>query len=99
MEFSGVSIPENSIEFYEPVIAWIHEYAKDPKPNSKISFKLAYLNTSSLQAIYDVLISLENKSVEVEWYYLSDDADMKEIGEDFQNAVNVKISLIEVIGV
>ncbi len=99
MEISGISIPENSIEFYEPVVSWIKQYAENPQPNSKLLFKLSYLNTSSLQAIYDILVSIEGKGIEVEWYYLVDDTDMKEIGEDFKSSVDIEISLIEVIAV
>ncbi len=97
LEFSGLSIPENSLEFYQPIVKWIRDYLETPQSNSKMVFKLSYLNTSSLQAIYDIFVALEGSDFEVKWYYLSDDTDMKEIGEDFKSSVNVNISLIEVI--
>ena len=31
MEIKGRSIPENSIEFYKPLVDWLDEYAKSPK--------------------------------------------------------------------
>ena len=31
-EISGRSIPENSIEFYKPVINWLDHYIKTPNP-------------------------------------------------------------------
>ena len=96
-QFSGVSIPEDSLGFYGPIIQWLKEYSKAILPNTKMVFKFSYLNTSSLQAIFDILILFEDKPIEIEWYYLSDDSDMREIGEDFKNSVNVNISLIEVI--
>ena len=98
---SGVSVPENSIEFYKDAKKWLGEFAKSPKKTSKIVFKLSYINTSSLQAIYDLLMILdgvnEKKSdIKVDWYYLEEDLDMYETGKDFDNALSFDFSFIEV---
>lgn len=97
LEFSGLSIPENALEFYQPIISWIKKYIAFPKQDSKLIFKLNYLNTSSLQAIYDIFVLIEGTGIKIEWYYLADDSDMKEMGEDFRNSVDVEMSLIEVV--
>jgi alpha-amylase/alpha-mannosidase (GH57 family) len=98
---AGVSVPENSMEFYGKLIKWLKEYAKQPAKKTKIIFKLSYVNTSSLQFIYDLLMLLDAvnndiSNVSVEWYYLEEDTDMKEMGEDFKEAVNVDFSFFAV---
>ena len=35
--------------------------------------------------------------VNIEWYYVDEDIDMKEMGEDFKDAMNVDFSFFEVI--
>ncbi len=94
---SGISVPENSREFYEPIIVWLNDYIKNPADSTRIIFKLSYVNTSSLQFIYDLLMLLDNLSgdksaVSVDWYYLEDDIDMQEMGEDFRDATKVKFN-------
>ena len=98
---SGVSVPENSMGFYTNLIGWLKDYIKSPAPTTKVTFKLSYVNTSSLQFIYDLLMLLdsingETSKVNIDWYYLDDDEDMKEMGEDFKEAVNVDFTFISV---
>ena len=98
---SGVSVPENSMEFYGTLIGWLKDYIKSPVENTKVVFKLSYVNTSSLQFIYDLLMLLNSvngkgSSVSVEWYYLEEDIDMKEMGEDFKEALTIDFSFFEV---
>jgi len=101
LQISGISVPENSLEFYDIIIKWLEEYIQNPVETTKIIFKLTYVNTSSLQFLYDILILLDgihNKTsnIQVDWYYLSEDLDMKEMGEDYQEALSVDFSFFEV---
>jgi len=98
---SGISVPENSIAFYEALINWLGEYKETPADNTKLVFKLTYVNTSSLQFIYELLKMLESindktSKVSIEWYYLDEDIDMKEMGEDFKEAIDLNFSFFEV---
>jgi len=98
---SGISVPENSMEFYSSIITWLNEYIQNPVETTKLIFKLSYVNTSSLQFLYDILMILDgihNKTskIEVEWYYLTQDSDMKEMGEDYQEALTIDFSFFEV---
>lgn len=98
---TGISVPEDSLGFYNPLISWLKEYAKKPASTTNFTFKLAYVNTSSLQALYDILFLLDEmdgkaSKVIVNWYYLKDDDDMKEVGEDLQEALSSKFSFFAV---
>jgi len=89
-EISGRSLPEDSAEFYRPVIEWINEYGKDPNPITEFTLKLEYFNTASSKLILDVLSSLEDiKGMKIMWYFHEDDEDMEEAGQEFSELVEI----------
>ena len=91
---SGRSLPEDSAEFYQPVLEWLEEYAKDPLPETVFDFKLEYFNTASSKLILDVLTKLEDiDNAKVHWYFYEDDEDMEEAGEEFSELVDVEFEL------
>jgi len=103
IEIEGRSIPENSIDFYKPVVEWLDEYANSPTGDTKVNIKLEYFNTSSSKCILDVFKKLENvfkksgeKGVVINWYYEEDDEDMLEAGEDYQSILKIPFKMIEV---
>ena len=101
MELKGRSIPENSIEFYQPIVESLDEYAKGPKSATKVEIQLEYFNTSSSKCILDLFKKLEaihkaGNEVAINWYYEEDDEDMLEAGEDYQAIIKVPFTMIEV---
>jgi SiaC family regulatory phosphoprotein len=89
-EISGRSLPEDSAEFYKPVLEWIGNYSKQPNPTTDFSFKLEYFNTSSSKLILDLLSELEDiKGMKINWYYHEDDEDMEEAGKEFSELVEI----------
>ncbi len=102
IEIKGRSIPENSIEFYKPIVDWLDEYAKAPKEKTVVSIQLEYFNTSSSKCILDVFKKLENlkkgkSDVVINWYYEEDDEDMLEAGEDYESIIKVPFKMIEIV--
>src|SRR5258705_2266040 len=76
-EISGRSLPEDSAEFYRPVLERIEGYAAAPNPSTEFVFKLEYFNTASSKLILDVLSALEDtNSMTIRWYFPEDDEDM-----------------------
>ena len=95
----GRSIPENSIEFYKPIIDWIGDYGSSPQGATEVNIQLEYFNTSSSKCILDVFKKLETLSgtdVTINWYYEEDDEDMLEAGEDYQAIIDLPFKMIEV---
>jgi len=89
-EISGRSLPEDSAEFYKPVLDWIARYATQPNPTTDFAFKLEYFNTSSSKLILDILSALEHiKGMRIEWCYPEDDEDMEEAGKEFSELVEI----------
>jgi hypothetical protein len=102
MKIKGRSIPENSIEFYKPLIDWIDQYSNEgPDQTTEVNMQLEYFNTSSSKCILDVFKKLEEakkngKDITVNWYYEEDDEDMLEAGEDYQAIIDIPFKMIEV---
>ena len=99
LELSGRSIPENSIEFYKPLLDWIESYGGTPQNKTEVDIKLEYFNTSSSKCILDVFKKLEGVTgteMIINWYYEEDDEDMLEAGEDYQAIINIPFKMIEV---
>lgn len=102
LEIKGRSIPENSIEFYKPLVDWLDKYATKPKPATSVNIALEYFNTSSSKCILDVFKKLESihksggSQVTINWHYEEDDEDMLEAGEDYQAIINVPFKMVEI---
>lgn len=101
MELKGRSIPENSVEFYQPLNDWIDSYSSNPKGKTIVDIKLEYFNTSSSKCILDLFKKLESLNgtqteVIVNWYFEQDDEDMEEAGEDYQAIIGLPFNMIEV---
>lgn len=89
-EISGRSLPEDSQEFYQPILDWIESYAEDPNDKTEFVFKLEYFNTASSKLILDVLSGLEDiPGMAIAWYFHEDDEDMEEAGEEFSELVEI----------
>jgi hypothetical protein len=96
----GRSIPENSLDFYKPVMEWLDGYLSDPKDETNVTIKLEYFNTSSSKCLLDVFKKLEiifkrGSKVAINWHYEVDDEDMLEAGEDYQSIVKIPFTMIE----
>lgn len=89
-EISGRSLPEDTAEFYAPIMEWIERYSNQPNPETSFTFKLEYFNTASSKVILDILNSLEEiENVKVHWFYSEDDEDMEEAGQEFSELVEI----------
>jgi len=89
-EISGRSLPEDCIEFYGPVFAWLAEYKLHPNELTRFVFKLDYFNTASSKIILDLLTTLkEIPHTKIHWYYTEDDEDILESGLEFSEQVPI----------
>ncbi len=103
MEISGRSLPEDVASFYDPVLAWLDEYAQDPNPKTVFNFKLMYFNTASSKLILDILMKLEEiheagHDVTIRWHFPEDDEDMEEAGEEYADIVDVPFDQVPYSG-
>ena len=87
-EISGEAYPENSYEFFRPVMDALQEYiASGASDKISFLFKLIYFNSSSarvLMKLFELLDEMaEKRNVEIEWHYHEEDDTMEEFGEEF----------------
>lgn len=101
LELSGRSIPENSFEFYNPLLVWLSDYASVALPQTHMKVYLEYFNTSSSKYILEVLKKLkeidelDDKEVHVEWCYDEEDDEMLETGEDYEDVTGLTFKYTE----
>jgi hypothetical protein len=97
----GRSIPENSIDFYKPLIDWVDAYGANALPQTQMIVQLEYFNTSSSKCLLDIFKKLEaikkaGKAVSVKWHYEEDDEDMLEAGEDYDAIIEIDFEMVRV---
>lgn len=97
---SGRSFPENAIDFYEPIFAWLQKYAEEVENDMEFEFCMEYFNTSSSKQIAKIFLLLEkineNVFVQVIWKYKKEDSDMMASGMRFSKLLNLEFELREV---
>ena len=98
-EISNVSLPENAIEFYAPILNWLKQYKSAPNPKTVFDFNIEYLNTASSKQVFELIFLIdkinENSDVTVRWHYDAIDEDMYSLGVRFTHLVKVKFELVE----
>lgn len=99
LTISGISIPENTFDFYAPVLKWLEQYAKSPKSKTLLSLKLEYFNTATASFLINFLKRFQELSgthVVMDWYYEDDDIEMEDVGNDYKSMLNIPVNLIPV---
>lgn len=99
--FRGRAIPENTIDFFQPINKWVEQYCQHPQEETTLQIRLEYFNTSSSKCILDLfrkfeMLHRERSKVSVQWFYEAGDEDMEEAGEDYQAIVELPFYMIEV---
>jgi hypothetical protein len=99
-EISGKSFPENAKAFYQPVIDWVKTVPVTPPEKIRLSFMLDYISSSSVISVKQVLSKIkarnsEGSDIEVHWHYDPSDPDIKELGEEYEKVIGIKLQFIE----
>lgn len=84
----GKSYPENTFEFYAPMMEWIEKYFEEnPAPTTVINIEIIYFNSSSSKLFFDFFDLLEenakDNNIEINWIYDEENESAEEAGEDF----------------
>ena len=93
-EISGKSLPEDVVDFYQPVLDWLTAYRERPLSKTVFNLKMIYFNTASSKMILDILMIfedmvLEGHDVVIRWHSLQSDEDMQEAGKEFEEMIDV----------
>ena len=98
IEMNGKSYPENTFEFYKPVIEWLEEYFQNPKETTTLNMEIIYFNSSSSKLFFDLFDLLEehteDSQIIIYWIYDEENESAEEAGEDFiEDFENLNIQL------
>jgi hypothetical protein len=101
LEMKGRSSPENSIQFYQPVIDALEEYSENGNGDLIANFAFEYFNTSSSKCLFDVFknlnkISDAGRDLTINWFYEEGDEDMMEAGEDYSDLLDLNFNFMEI---
>ena len=100
LQIHGYSLPENSFEFYDPILKWLDKYILSPNEKTKLDVRLVVLNTSSSKMFIDIfrkinkLVENNNSEVSVVWYYEIDDEDMHEMAIQYEEISKASFKII-----
>lgn len=101
LEVRGESYPENALELYQPVVRKVAEILGGDCAAFGIRVDLAYLNTSSVKALMDILDLAEESrkrgtAVEVEWVYDRENDRSREMAEELREDIDLPFRLTPV---
>ncbi len=97
--FSKLSLPENAVAFYKPVIEWINKYTLNPNKESVFEFNIEYMNTASSKKIFEIIkniCKIKNKAkVKIIWHYDAIDEDMHGLGIRYDSLTDIDFEFEE----
>jgi len=88
ISLTGKSYPENTFEFYQPMMDWVKEYFENnPAEVTTVNMEITYFNSSSSKLFFDFFDLLEENSeehkIKINWIYDEENESAEEAGEDF----------------
>ncbi len=98
LTMSGESYPENTFEFYAPVIGWLKEFVAGTDIPVVLTLELAYLNTGSVKCLMDIFDVLEDawqegRQVSVIWRYHQKNTRALETAEEFSEDLSLPFQI------
>jgi hypothetical protein len=107
-ELKGVSLPENVIEFYTPVLGWLDKFENEciepaVKNNSglhRLVFRLSYYNSGTIRYLIAILNKIKRfiekgLKVSVEWHYEKEDEHLLDSGKELSELTELPFNYIE----
>jgi len=101
VEIRGKSYPENTFEFYRPLMEWLEEYFdQNAKDVTTFNIEITYFNSSTSKLLFDLFDLLdaqkEKHKIIINWIYDAENEHAQEAGEDFiEDFEDLDIKLIE----
>jgi len=92
--FEGRFMPENTKDYFEPVMEWVRNYTSKPQSKTNLIFKLDYFNTSFSKKLLDMMCLFEDlqatgQEVSVTWFSKKNDQDLLEAGKGYAEMVDL----------
>lgn len=100
LSMEGRSIPEDPGEFFERLIDWINDYFMNPASITELNIKLEYINSGSSKYMLELLRIMKinhvnGKNVHVKWYFEEGDESIQELGQHYEQTIQLPFEHIE----
>jgi len=94
----GESYPENSFDFYSPLLKWIKHSLKEKK-GIILDVNISYMNSSSTKCVLDILDLLDEAfaagiKTSVRWRYDQENPRSLELAEEFKEELKLPFETI-----
>lgn len=100
IHLSGESYPENTFDFYRPIVAWLEEAldGEDKRPLT-MEIALSYLNTGSIKSMMDMLDNMDEahddgREVSVLWRCDPENERIIELAEELLEDVSLPYEIV-----
>jgi hypothetical protein len=98
---SGESYPENTFDFFAPILAWVADFLARDNRAFNLELRLTYLNTSSIKCLMDILDDLEEafskgRSVTVRWFYDAENDRAQDLAEEFKEDLTLPFEILAI---
>lgn len=85
----GDSYPENSFEYFGPIIDWTERFLQQTQTPLRLELRLVYMNTSSVKVMMDIFDLLEEfhakgREIRVDWYYDPRNERVVDLADEFR---------------
>lgn len=95
----GDSYPENTFEFFTPLLGWIEERLQN-EMSVRLELHLLYLNTSSVKVMMDIFDLLEeahnaDQRVSTIWFYDENNERIAELAEEFKEDCSFPFEIVQ----
>ncbi|MEQ8440589.1 MAG: DUF1987 domain-containing protein [Alphaproteobacteria bacterium] len=100
IHLSGESYPENTFEFYRPVVDWLNAILEKPNAGPvTLDVDLTYLNTGSIKAMMDMLDRMDEAhgagvEVAVVWRCDPENERLVELAEELLEDVDLPYDIV-----
>jgi hypothetical protein len=98
LRIAGESYPENSFDFYAPVISWLSASLQH-LTRLTLDITITYMNSSSTKCTFDLLDIMEEAhgrgvSTTIVWRYDRENPRSYELAEDFREEVSLPFEIV-----
>ena len=99
LEIRGESYPENAFAFFEAPICWLRRFLAETDNPVRFDVEVAYMNTSSIRAMVDMLDLLEQahlfgRNISVRWLHDEENERALDVGEEFKEDLTLPFEIV-----
>ncbi len=103
----GVSRPENTVDFYRPLLEWLDVYIEQQlaleaaqRKATHLRLNMDYFNSISVKYLMGIILKCkrlyhEGKGLSVEWVYATGDSEAKDWGQDLAAIAGLPFTITE----